>query len=576
MSKQIKFGIAIGVLALVSVAVSVSFFLASQKALRGISQLQKRSVSTVLQKTESTNEISNAISQSRVGFALDDGVIQWYAEKKPIETPPFFKKSKENDAILAMMKTWEVGSNSDGDKIVLVAFDDPNSGPGGIDHFLFLKSVYNQGTTTQYQPYTRYSSWKFSDSFPDIVDGNLVFSDRSERINSLEYPGYISFHGAIFGFQGMSRASSPDDLFFDPKTDKRNLTLAYTDPIFGPAFLNIPSSSAETISFRSPYGTEVQYALVPDFLKNDIPQILWNDGWKSEDTFRQIYPGGGCGSFGPVADDAVTMDDLVLTGKTKNGEPIYEYKDKNTQYLKDWYKENVDAASNFGDSNVFQKNTTYDDFVSGKHLVFFWSDPLGNLMKFVNDSYVIAGGCGKPVIYLYPRKTENVSVRVEPNDGITFSDPSYGSGWNVVAHPSGQLTNDSDGKQYPYLFWEGNAHSPYSSDESGFVVEKANLESFFDGVLVKLGLSMREASDFKAFWVSRMLSEDRSYYFVTFLPKEVIDEMAPLHIVPQPESVVRIFMRWRGLDEKISVKPLEIHTPERNGFTVVEWGGSLK
>ena len=357
--------------------------------------------------------------------------------------------------------------------------------------------------------------------------------------------------------------------------------LAYTDPVFGQAFLNgLPD---ETISFRSPYGTEVRYSLTPDFIANDIPQITWDDGWKSQDTFRPVYfLDGGCGGSGTAGasgvNNEVSLDELFPAGRTIHGDIIYEYRDKNTVYLKNWYKENMDFVGGYSDRETafFQRNTTYDDFVNGKHLVFFWKDPLGNLIRFINDNYVMGGGCGKPVIYLYPKRTENVSVRVEPNDGITFSDPSYGSGWSVVAHPSGRLINISDGKQYPYLFWEGNAHSLYPSDESGFVVEKANLESFFDGVLAKLGLSVREASDFKAFWVSRMLNENKPYYFVTFLPKRVIDEMAPLHIAPQPESVVRVFMRYRGLDEKISVKPLEIHTPERKGFTAVEWGGSLK
>jgi hypothetical protein len=35
-------------------------------------------------------------------------------------------------------------------------------------------------------------------------------------------------------------------------------------------------------------------------------------------------------------------------------------------------------------------------------------------------------------------------------------------------------------------------------------------------------------------------------------------------------------MDYKGLDEKINVPNLEIKTPERNGFTAVEWGGVLK
>jgi hypothetical protein len=47
----------------------------------------------------------------------------------------------------------------------------------------------------------------------------------------------------------------------------------------------------------------------------------------------------------------------------------------------------------------------------------------------------------------------------------------------------------------------------------------------------------------------------------------------PLDISPKPDSVIRITMDFKSLDNYIKVKEQELKTPERIGFTVVEWGG---
>lgn len=49
----------------------------------------------------------------------------------------------------------------------------------------------------------------------------------------------------------------------------------------------------------------------------------------------------------------------------------------------------------------------------------------------------------------------------------------------------------------------------------------------------------------------------------------------PLFVSPKPSAVIRVMMDFVALEEKISI-PEQIlpKTPERNGFTVVEWEGS--
>ena len=48
----------------------------------------------------------------------------------------------------------------------------------------------------------------------------------------------------------------------------------------------------------------------------------------------------------------------------------------------------------------------------------------------------------------------------------------------------------------------------------------------------------------------------------------------PLEINPNPDSIIRIMMTFKGLDNPIDVKEQKLVTPERNGFVAVEWGGT--
>ena len=62
------------------------------------------------------------------------------------------------------------------------------------------------------------------------------------------------------------------------------------------------------------------------------------------------------------------------------------------------------------------------------------------------------------------------------------------------------------------------------------------------------------------------------YNLITF-QTSAYTEVAELEITPAPDSILRVFMVFRALDE-----PMEIESPDlapfaREGFTVVEWGG---
>ena len=67
--------------------------------------------------------------------------------------------------------------------------------------------------------------------------------------------------------------------------------------------------------------------------------------------------------------------------------------------------------------------------------------------------------------------------------------------------------------------------------------------------------------------------ENNAYNLISF-QSEVYTDNAELTISPEPDSVLRVFMAWQPLEEKIEIEEQELQSFERTGFTVVEWGGT--
>ena len=176
----------------------------------------------------------------------------------------------------------------------------------------------------------------------------------------------------------------------------------------------------------------------------------------------------------------------------------------------------------------------------------------------------------KPVIYLYPEETMDVSVVLEYDGELTCTYPEYNDGWHVTAQPDGTLTDSESGKEYSYLFWEGISDTEYDMSK-GYVVAGEDTAAFLQDVLARMGMTPREYNEFIVFWLPRM--QDNPYNLITF-QQEVYTESADLYINPQPDSVLRVFMAYQVLEEPITVEAPELVPFEREGFCVVEWGGT--
>ena len=176
----------------------------------------------------------------------------------------------------------------------------------------------------------------------------------------------------------------------------------------------------------------------------------------------------------------------------------------------------------------------------------------------------------KPVIYLYPEEETEVSVELDYKGKLTTTYPAYENGWQVLARPDGTLTDLKTGREYYCLFWEGVSEAVYDLSE-GFVVPGRETAAFLEDALSRLGLTEKEANEFIIHWLPRM--EGNAYNLISF-QKEAYTRAAQLEITPAPDSVLRVFMAWQGLEEPVPIEPQTLKSFERTGFTVVEWGGT--
>ncbi|MGM9625194.1 MAG: hypothetical protein ACI3XM_05745 [Eubacteriales bacterium] len=187
---------------------------------------------------------------------------------------------------------------------------------------------------------------------------------------------------------------------------------------------------------------------------------------------------------------------------------------------------------------------------------------------FVPDENV----CYKPVIYFYPETETDVSVTLDYTGVLTSTYPAYKNGWSMTAYPDGTLYDPEMERSYYCLFWEGIDRDDVEYDFSeGFCIRGEDTAAFLEYALEALGLNEREANEFIIFWAPMM--EQNAYNLIAFQTEAYTDH-AVLNIEPAPDTLIRVFMAWHAVDTPVAVSPQTLTAPERNGFTVVEWGGT--
>lgn len=183
----------------------------------------------------------------------------------------------------------------------------------------------------------------------------------------------------------------------------------------------------------------------------------------------------------------------------------------------------------------------------------------------------------KPVIYLYPEEETEVSVNIEFEGKIDCTYPQIDpeNSWRIVADPEGHLYNIADGRYYDYLFWDGTTFHDIDFFDNAICVRGCDTAAFLEDYLEAAGLNSSEIDDFISFWLPMM--QNNEYNLISF-PTQEYEDMAKLNVSPAPDTVIRVYMVFAGVDEMVDIpSEQQLVMPEnvcREGFTVVEWGGS--
>ena len=177
----------------------------------------------------------------------------------------------------------------------------------------------------------------------------------------------------------------------------------------------------------------------------------------------------------------------------------------------------------------------------------------------------------KPVIYLYPEEPTEVTVKLDYNGELTCTYPDFDNGWEVTAYSDGRLINRQDGNEYSYLFWEGKSKIKYDMSK-GFVVKGEDTAEFLREKLEYMGLTPKEYNEFIVYWLPQM--KENPYNLITF-QNAIYTDNAKLDIKPEPDSILRVFMAFKPLAKPVTVREQTLEPFVRQGFTVIEWGGTI-
>jgi len=315
-------------------------------------------------------------------------------------------------------------------------------------------------------------------------------------------------------------------------------------------------------------------------------------------TYDSAFPGACGGNLSTYIVDSLKDEELepVLASSPY---PLFILKNSNHPLFELAYqtKTGIDDEA-YKSVNDGKSKPTLDEYLV-KHPLLFFKDEWGRWGVMGEYDIKLMGGCGKPVVYLYPKKTTTVHLSFLSRVSLNTQIPSYSNGWLVSAKADGTLTDlqpqftdcskiDSSkfgseyaakackNNSYPYIYWSGKSETnPYPKVDEGWIVTKENLNSFMSQKLKEIGLTEKESKDMTSYWIPKMTEKNTPYYRISFLQTKDMNEFIPMNVYPQPDSVLRIFLDYKALSSKPSVdpKPQQFTKFIRNGFTLVEWGG---
>lgn len=539
-TKTLVLGILIGVVITGAIAASAYFYLSSKN--NSPKPTAKNVTPTEIPTT--TPMITNQQTQF--------GVLTWLAEPKKIAKPNISISSEEINLEMDSSNFYQVGEFSDGSKLINGYL---SLGMPGLYIVRFIES------NNQYYYLNNYLDNYLQKYFPKSTAVKAL--DLS--INELNVPDLINSASLSF------KKSYLIPIQFNSLTNPKKLF----DSEYGSIYqVDKPITGLNNVYTKDFYlrlkdGSLMFFDLADQPEMKDLSaSIILSDGSRLPSTLNQtlVVSCSSSSNTPYIKSDSSLMSNKKEVGRTSSGKPIYQIMDANSQFIKfiyDLYK----VGRNYSDGSEIIDISTFTSELNH----FLWQDSQGDWQIFLNNDYSALAECGKPVIYLYPTKETQIKVQVGAQ--ISKSEPVYPSqGWLVTAKPNGELIYQN--QSYPYLFWEGLGNGIYPDyKDKGTLVSQKDLISTLYKQLSQLGLNQKESADFMEFWQSRL--PKTPYVRLTWLNTKDMDILAPLNVFPKPDTNIRIFLEFEGLEKPINLKPQKLSAPKRTGFTLIEWGGLL-
>ena len=109
--------------------------------------------------------------------------------------------------------------------------------------------------------------------------------------------------------------------------------------------------------------------------------------------------------------------------------------------------------------------------------------------------------------------------------------------------------------------------------KEGFYVTKDNAINFLEEKLSIIGLNYKERNEFIMYWLPILEKNKKSLvYFELTNSRQNYNRLI---INPKPDSLLRVAIHVKKVNQKTSIKEEKLPRFERKGFTAVEWGGVI-
>ena len=176
----------------------------------------------------------------------------------------------------------------------------------------------------------------------------------------------------------------------------------------------------------------------------------------------------------------------------------------------------------------------------------------------------------KPVLYFYPEEDINVSVKFSHPEYLLTTYPKYDNGWEVKVLKNGTIVDKN--REYYALYWDEKSKDENNFEEC-FYVDGDSAISFLEEKLKIIGLTDRETNEFIMYWLPVLEKNKKS--IVNFDFTDELQKDNKIMINPKPDNLFRVNINIKKVDNKVKIKQQSLERVNREGFTVVSWGGSI-